>query len=64
MAVLANLVRVLTIILITYYFGNATAQGYLHQFAGMTMFVIALAGTMAADSLLSRWRGNEPEKQS
>lgn len=55
MAVLANFVRVISLILITYFFGNEAAQGYLHQFAGMTMFVVALAGTIAADSLVSRW---------
>ena len=56
MAVLANFVRVLLLVLITYYLGNDAAQGFLHQFAGMTMFVVALVGTMALDALFSRWR--------
>ena len=55
MAILANFVRVITLILITYHLGNEAAQGFLHQFAGMTMFAVALAGTIAIDTLLTRW---------
>ena len=56
-AVLANFVRVLILILVTYYFGEAAAQGFLHSLAGLTMFVIALLGIFAADSLLHPlWR--------
>lgn len=51
-AVLANLVRVLMLILLTYYFGEAAGQGFLHEFAGLTMFIAALALIMAADLLL------------
>ncbi|WP_375401945.1 exosortase V [uncultured Sphingomonas sp.] len=54
MAVLANFIRVILLVLITYYLGNEAAQGFLHQFAGMAMFVIALLGTMAFDGLLGR----------
>lgn len=51
-ALLANLVRVLMLILLTYHFGEAAGQGFLHDFAGLTMFVAALAAIMAADMLL------------
>lgn len=51
-AVLANLVRVLMLILLTYHFGEAAGQGFLHEFAGLTMFVAALALIMAADFML------------
>ncbi len=54
MAILANFVRVLLLVLITYYLGNDAAQGFLHQFAGMTMFVVALSGTIAFDAILER----------
>lgn len=37
-AVFSNLVRVLILILLTYYAGEAAAQGFLHNFAGMTTF--------------------------
>lgn len=56
MAVLANFIRVMLLVLITYYLGNDAAQGFLHQFAGMVMFIVALTGTMALDGLLSRFR--------
>jgi len=56
-AVLANFVRVLLLILITYFFGDAAAQGFLHEFAGMTMFTVALLGIFAIDMLASPLRG-------
>jgi len=55
-AVLANFVRVLLLILITYFFGDAAAQGFLHGFAGMTMFTVALLGIFAIDMLASPLR--------
>lgn len=55
MAVLANFCRVILLVLITYYLGNDAAQGFLHQFAGITMFVIALAGTIAFDTAAERF---------
>jgi exosortase len=55
-ALLANFVRVLLLILITYYFGDAYAQGFLHGFAGMVMFVVALLGIFGIDELASPLR--------
>ena len=52
-ALLANLVRVLALVLITYYWGNAAAQGYLHSTAGLVMFATALIGIFAVDSLMT-----------
>lgn len=51
MAILANFVRVLILILITYYMGDRAAQGFLHDFAGMTMFVTAMGGVLAFDAV-------------
>jgi exosortase len=51
MAVLANFVRVIILILTTYYLGDRAAQGFLHQFAGLTMFTVAIGGIMIFDSL-------------
>jgi exosortase len=50
MAVVANFARVLILILITYYLGNGAAQGFLHQFAGMTMFTVAMIGILLFDA--------------
>lgn len=48
----ANVIRVLTLSLITYYFGDETGQGFLHGFAGMVLFVSALILILAIDSLI------------
>ena len=53
LAILANLVRVITIVLLTYYAGSAVAQGFMHEAAGLITFAVALGGMFAADSLLS-----------
>lgn len=50
-AILANFVRVLILVLITYYFGDAAAQGFLHNFAGVTMFAVAVLGIFGVDAL-------------
>lgn len=62
-AIFANFARVVMLILITYHFGDAAAQGFLHNFAGISMFVLALLFIFAVDSLaapLRRRLGTEP----
>jgi exosortase/archaeosortase family protein len=53
----ANVVRVMVLALVTYHLGDAAGQGFLHGFAGMVLFVVALALVMGADALLGRWFG-------
>lgn len=48
----ANVIRVIVLVLITYYFGDAAGQGFLHGFAGMVLFVSALLLIVSLDSLL------------
>lgn len=48
----ANVMRVLILTLITYYFGDAAGQGFLHGFAGMVLFISALVLILSLDSLL------------
>jgi exosortase B len=48
----ANVIRVMTLSLITYYFGDAAGQGFLHGFAGLVLFLSALGLIIAADSVL------------
>ena len=50
-AVLANFIRVIVLVLITYHLGDAMAQGFLHSTAGLLMFVTALAGIFVIDGL-------------
>jgi len=48
----ANVIRVIALTLITYYFGDAAGQGFLHGFAGMVLFVSALCLIICVDSVL------------
>jgi exosortase B len=48
----ANVIRVMVLTLVTYYFGDAVGQGFLHGFAGMVLFVTALLLILGVDSLL------------
>jgi exosortase B len=48
----ANVIRVLTLSLVTYHFGDEAGQGFLHGFAGMVLFVSALLLIIAIDSLI------------
>lgn len=54
-AMFANLVRVLSLVLITYHGGDEMGQGFLHGFAGMFLFLIALACLIGFDRLLGAW---------
>lgn len=62
-AIFANLVRILLLVLLTYHAGEAAAQGFLHDFAGMTMFLTALITIFAIDHLLGLiWPGLKARK--
>jgi exosortase B len=61
----ANVIRVIVLALITYYFGDEAGQGFLqHQGAGMVLFITALVFIIATDSAL-RWlvARNSPRSQ-
>lgn len=48
----ANTLRVMVLCLITYHFGDAAGQGFLHGFAGVVLFLSALLLIIGMDSLL------------
>jgi exosortase B len=48
----ANVIRVIALTLITYYFGDEVGQGFVHGFAGMLLFVIALLFIFSVDTAL------------
>ena len=45
----ANVVRVMILVLVTYYFGDAAGRGFIHGFAGMVLFAVGLAFIVGAD---------------
>jgi len=53
-AFVANIVRVMALVLITYHFGDAAGQGFLHGTAGIVLMLVALAGFFALDALLAK----------
>lgn len=61
LAVFGNLIRILTLCLITFYFGDEAGQGFFHNFSGIVIFVITISGLMGVELLVNRLL---PEKQS
>jgi exosortase B len=53
-AFIANVVRVLVLILITYHFGDEAGQGYLHGSAGIVLLMAALTALLVLDGTLVR----------
>lgn len=51
----ANIVRVATLVLVTYYLGDEAGQGFLHGAAGMVLMLVALAFFFLLDWLLDKW---------
>ena len=60
----ANVFRVMVLTLITYHFGDAAGQGFLHEFAGMVLFLTALTLIIAADSALRFGHGRAAPKEA
>jgi len=51
-AFVANIVRVIVLVLVTYHMGDEAGQGFLHGFAGIMLFVIGLLFLFALDGVL------------
>lgn len=49
---LANVVRVMILVVVTHHFGDAAGQGFVHNFAGLALFAVALVLMAGADALL------------
>lgn len=62
---ISNVVRVIALILITYYFGDQVGQGFMHGFAGMLLFGVALVLIFGFDLLLAKFYDKKaPPKQT
>jgi exosortase B len=48
----SNVVRVIILVLVTYHFGDAAGQGFVHGFAGMVLFLVALTLIIFTDNVL------------
>jgi exosortase len=55
-AVLANFLRVVGLVLLTYYWGDGVAQGFSHDLASVTTFVLAVAGMFGVDAGIAFFR--------
>lgn len=51
-AFVANIVRVMILVLVTYHFGDEAGQGFVHSFAGMVLFMVALGLMLILDKIL------------
>ncbi len=60
-AFFANVVRVIVLVLVTYHFGDAAGQGFVHGFAGMVLFLVGLVLVLFTDYLLG-WFFKEPPR--
>lgn len=56
-AFVANVFRVIALILITYHLGDEAGQGFLHGAAGLVLMLVALAAFIALDGVLARILG-------
>jgi exosortase len=52
-AVVANILRIMTLILLTYFFGDGVAQGFLHYTAGFILFGLSLILVFSLDKLFA-----------
>jgi len=49
----SNVVRVMILVLVTYHFGDEAGQGFVHGFAGMVLFLVALTLILGFDGLIN-----------
>ncbi len=55
-AIAANIIRITVLVLITYHYGDAAAQGFLHMTAGSVLFICALLLIFGLDKMLQSVR--------
>ncbi len=51
-AFFANVIRVILLVLITYYYGDEVGQGFAHKMAGMVLFIAALMSFLVFDGMI------------
>jgi exosortase B len=63
-AFIANVVRVCVLVLVTYHFGNEAGQGFMHGFAGILLFAVAVIGIVMVDRVLGLFFSSRPSAPS
>jgi exosortase B len=63
-AFVANIVRVMVLVLVTYHLGDEAGQGFLHGFAGIMLFIIGLLFLFALDGLLGFFLPDRPRARA
>lgn len=63
----SNVIRVIVLVLVTYYFGDEAGQGFVHGFAGILLFMVATALTIGMDTVIGWFvpahrRGYKPQE--
>jgi exosortase B len=53
-AFVANIIRVITLVLVTFYLGDEAGQGFLHGAAGMVLMLVALLFFFLLDTILDK----------
>ncbi len=60
----ANIVRVMILVLVTYHFGDEAGQGFVHGFAGMVLFLVALMLMLVTDRFLGLFIPSQREPKA
>ncbi len=63
-AFVANIIRVMILVLVTYHFGDEAGQGFVHGFAGMVLFMVALGLMLVLDKVLGLFMPAHLERHS
>jgi len=51
---MGNLIRVMTLCLVTFYFGEEAGQGFFHNFSGIMIFIITILGILGVEWILEK----------
>jgi exosortase B len=60
----ANVTRVVILVLVTYYMGDETGQGFVHDFSGLVLFAVSLMGIYFIDRLAALFWKDQTEKEA
>ncbi|MFH0985868.1 MAG: exosortase/archaeosortase family protein [Candidatus Omnitrophota bacterium] len=54
LSLLGNLIRVIGVVIVTYYWGESLGQKFFHDASGFVMFVVMLAGLLAIENVVKQ----------